>query len=91
MLNKESRSYFQKAFIVDGSVWNSIQDSNTQKFQVKSFAEKVGANVQNDLDLIKFLQTISLKDIRNQSHEFVWGPVVEGEMNKNLKMINEKK
>lgn len=78
MLNKESRSYFQQAFIIDGAIWNFVQESNNQTAQIRKFAEKLGKNLRNDSDLINFLQTVSFKDILNLSDQFNWRPVVEG-------------
>lgn len=78
MLNKESRSYFQQAFIIDGAVWNFVQESNNQTAQIRKFAEKLRKNLRNDSDLINFLQTVSFKDILNFSDQFNWRPVIEG-------------
>lgn len=78
MLNKESRSYFQQAFIIDGALWNVVQESNNQTSQIQEFAHKLGKNLRNDTDFIKFLQTVSFKDILNFSDQFNWRPVVEG-------------
>lgn len=84
MMNKESRSYFQQAFIVDGSAWNAVQQANNQTAQIVEFAKQIGVRLRTNSDIIKFLQKISVQIIEQQSHRLTfepfsyWRPVVEG-------------
>lgn len=83
MMNKESRSYFQQAFIVDGALWYAIQTTNNQTVQIVEFAKQIGVRLRSNSEIIKFLQSISIKIIEHQSSQFsfdpffYWRPVIE--------------
>lgn len=84
MMNRESRLYFQQAFIVDGSAWNAVQQANNQTTQIVEFAKQIGLKLRSNSDVIKFLQSISVQIIQQESNELsfepfsYWRPVVEG-------------